>query len=94
MPSVLLTGGTGYIGSHTCVELMAAGWTPILLDNLCNSSASVLDRIEAITGRKPAFVRADLRDAAAIDRAFTEFPVCIFTRSTIQEHDNREEMLG
>jgi len=75
MPSVLLTGGTGYIGSHTCVELMAAGWTPVLLDNLCNSSASVLDRIEAITGRKPAFVRADLRDAAAIDRAFTEFPV-------------------
>ncbi len=75
MPSVLLTGGTGYIGSHTCVELMAAGWTPVLLDNLCNSSASVLDRIETITGRKPAFVKADLRDRAAVDRALAEFPV-------------------
>src|SRR5262245_38206242 len=72
MPSVLLTGGTGYIGSHTCVELIAAGWTPVLLDNLCNSSASVLDRIGTIAGRKPAFVRADLRDSAAVDRVFAE----------------------
>ena len=75
MPAVLLTGGTGFIGSHTCVELMAAGWTPVLLDNLCNSSASVLDRIEAIAGRRPAFVKADLRDGAAIDRVFADFPV-------------------
>src|SRR5678815_3679088 len=48
---------------------------PVLLDNLCNSSAAVLDRIEAIAGRKPAFVQVDVRDAAAVDRAFTEFPV-------------------
>jgi UDP-glucose 4-epimerase len=75
MPSVLLTGGTGFIGSHTCVELLAAGWTPILLDNLCNSSAAVLDRIEAIAGRRPAFVEADLLDRAAVERAFTDFPV-------------------
>jgi len=75
MPSVLLTGGTGFIGSHTCVELMAAGWTPVLLDNLCNSSAAVLDRIEAITGRKPSFIEADLRDRAAVERAFSDFPV-------------------
>jgi len=75
MPSVLLTGGTGFIGSHTCVELIAAGWTPVLLDNLCNSSAAVLDRIEAITGRKPSFIEADLRDRAAVERAFSDFPV-------------------
>ena len=75
MSSVLLTGGTGFIGSHTCVELIAAGWTPVLLDNLCNSSASVLDRIEAIAGRRPTFFKADLRDRAAIDRALTEHPV-------------------
>jgi UDP-glucose 4-epimerase len=75
MPSALLTGGTGFIGSHTCVELIAAGWTPILFDNLCNSSALVLDRIEAITGSRPAFVKGDLRDRAAVDRVFSEFPV-------------------
>ena len=75
MPSVLLTGGTGFIGSHTCVELMAAGWTPILFDNLCNSSKTVLDRIEAIAGRRPAFVEADLRDRAAVDRALRDLPV-------------------
>ena len=75
MPSALLTGGTGFIGSHTCVELIAAGWTPILFDNLCNSSAAVVDRIEAITGSRPAFVQGDLRDRAAVDRAFADFPV-------------------
>jgi UDP-glucose 4-epimerase len=75
MPSVLLTGGTGFIGSHTCVELMAAGWTPVLFDNLCNSSGAVLDRIEAIAGRRPAFVEADLRDRAAVDRALRDHPV-------------------
>ena len=75
MRSVLLTGGTGFIGSHTCVELMAAGWTPVLLDNLCNSSVEVLDRIEAIAGRRPAFVKADLRDSAAVDRVFCDHAV-------------------
>ena len=75
MPSALLTGGTGFIGSHTCVEVIAAGWTPILIDNLCNSSAAVLDRIEAITGSRPAFVKADLRDRAALDRVFADLPI-------------------
>ena len=72
MPTVLLTGATGYIGSHTCVELMAAGWTPVIIDNLCNSSVAVLARIEQITGRRPAFVEADTRDRAALDRIFRE----------------------
>ena len=75
MRSVLLTGGTGFIGSHTCVELMAAGFEPVLFDNLCNSSAKVIDRIEAIAGRRPTFVEADVRDPAALDRAFQEHHV-------------------
>src|SRR5512138_901787 len=52
----LLTGGTGYIGSHTCVELLNAGYGTVVLDNLCNSSATVLDRIEKITGKRPDFI--------------------------------------
>jgi UDP-glucose 4-epimerase len=75
MPSVLLTGGAGFIGSHTCVELMAAGWTPIVLDNLVNSSAAVIDRIGTIAGQRPAFVLADVRDREALDRVFREHPV-------------------
>jgi UDP-glucose 4-epimerase len=75
MPTVLLTGATGYIGSHTCVEVMAAGWTPVIVDNLCNSSALVLDRIERIAGRRPTFVEADVRDREALDRVFRAHPV-------------------
>src|SRR4051794_33032391 len=67
---VLLTGGTGYIGSHTCVELIQAGVETVLLDNLCNSSRVVIDRIERITGRRPVFVEGDVRDRAMLDRLF------------------------
>lgn len=70
MRCVLLTGGTGFIGSHTCIELMAAGWAPVIVDNLANSSAAVLDRIEAIAGRRPEFLKADIRDRGALDAAF------------------------
>ena len=72
MPNVLLTGATGYIGSHTCIEMMAAGWTPVIIDNLCNSSAAVLDRIERIAGCRPSFIQGDIRDSAALDRIFGE----------------------
>ncbi len=75
MPNVLFTGATGYIGSHTCVEVMAAGWTPVIVDNLCNSSPAVLDRIERITGRRPDFVNADVRDRHALGRVFDAHPV-------------------
>jgi UDP-glucose 4-epimerase len=68
--SVLLTGGAGFIGSHTCVELMAAGWAPIVLDNLANSSAAVIGRIAAIAGKPPELVVADVRDRDALDRTF------------------------
>jgi UDP-glucose 4-epimerase len=65
---ILVTGGTGYIGSHTVVELIAAGHEVSVIDNLCNSEASVLDRIERIAGRRPEFERIDIRDRAALNR--------------------------
>jgi UDP-glucose 4-epimerase len=68
--SILVTGGTGYIGSHTVVELMAAGREVFIIDNLCNSKASVLDRIERIAGRRPGFAQIDVRDRAALRRHF------------------------
>src|SRR6476646_10719059 len=64
--NILLTGGTGYIGSHTAVALLAAGHRPVLLDNLCNSQADVVDRIEQISGRRPIFVEGDVRDTALL----------------------------
>jgi UDP-glucose 4-epimerase len=67
---ILVTGGLGYIGSHTCVELVQAGHEPIALDNLSNASTSVLARVERITGRPLPFIKADIRDRAALDAAF------------------------
>ncbi len=64
--TVLVTGGAGYIGSHTVVELLQAGWDVVVVDNLSNASAESLRRVEAITGREVPLVRADLRDEAAL----------------------------
>jgi len=75
MPTVLLTGGAGYIGSHTCVEVIFAGWNAVVVDNLCNSSAVAIDRIEKITGTRPAFIEADVRDRGALDRIFAEHSI-------------------
>ncbi len=72
--SILITGGTGFIGSHTVVELIEAGETPIIVDNLSNSKAVVLDRIETITGIRPKFYKADLCDMNALDAVFAENP--------------------
>ena len=72
--SILITGGTGFIGSHTVVELIEAGETPIIVDNLCNSKEIVLDRIETITGKRPKFYKADLCDVEALDKVFAENP--------------------
>ncbi|MHB8252640.1 MAG: UDP-glucose 4-epimerase GalE [Acidiferrobacter sp.] len=67
---VLVTGGAGYIGSHTCVALMASGHEVVLWDNLCNSSPQVIDRIAAITGKRPTFVVGDVRDRRAMEALF------------------------
>ncbi len=72
MANILLTGGTGFIGSHTAVELLGAGENVILLDDLSNSERSVADRIEKITDRPVAFYQADASDQAALERVFTE----------------------
>lgn len=67
---VLVTGGLGFIGSHTVVELHNAGFEPLIVDNLSNSSIDVLDRIAAIIGYKPAFEQMDLREKAAVNQLF------------------------
>lgn len=72
---VLITGGMGYIGSHTCVQMIAAGMTPIMVDNLCNAKAEVLNRIEALTGVRPVFYQGDIRDEAFLDSVFAKHDV-------------------
>ena len=72
---ILVTGGAGYIGSHTCLALIAAGLEPVILDNLCNSKLSVLDRIEEVAGKRPVFYQGDIRDPAILDRIFQEQPI-------------------
>ncbi len=67
---VLITGGMGYIGSHTCVEMIEAGLTPVIVDNLCNAKSEVLNRIEKITGTKPLFLQGDIRDESFLDSIF------------------------
>jgi UDP-glucose 4-epimerase len=71
---ILVTGGMGYIGSHTVVELLASGREVLILDNLSNSSPRVLDRIEQIAGRRPMFVEGDVRDSATLAAVFRTHP--------------------
>ena len=66
-PTILVTGATGYIGSHTCVELLEAGFRVVAVDNLSNSSPRSLDRVAEITGKKVIFHQADVRDKSALD---------------------------
>ena len=73
MARILVTGGTGYIGSHTAVELMQQGYGVVIVDNLSNSTANVLDGIESIVGTRPAFEQVDCNDAAAMDAVFTKY---------------------
>ena len=72
--AILVTGGTGYIGSHTVVELLNIGSDVIIIDNLSNSKELVLDRIEKITGKRPKFIKCDLLDKAALDNVFDTYP--------------------
>ena len=72
--AILVTGGTGYIGSHTVVELLNIGERVIIVDNLSNSKASVIDKIEKISGKRPVFVNCDLLDIEKLNRIFLENP--------------------
>jgi len=69
---ILVTGGTGFIGSHTTVELIEQGYEVVIIDNLSNSEAFVIDRIEKITGVRPKFYQFDLLDQAKLDSFFKE----------------------
>ena len=71
--SILLTGGTGFIGSHTAVALAQAGYSFVILDNLSNSSSKVLDRLARLNASPLAFVNADVRDAQTLDKLFGEY---------------------
>lgn len=70
--TILVTGGTGYIGSHTVVELQNAGYDVVVMDNLSNSSMKVLDRVEAITGKKVPFYKADIRNREDLEKIFSQ----------------------
>ena len=70
--TILVTGGTGFIGSHTVVELLNAGYDVVIADNLCNSKIEVIDRIQKITNKRPAFYKLDLLDSAALEKVFAE----------------------
>lgn len=72
--SILVTGGTGYIGSHTAVELIRAGYHVVIIDNLSNSNIDVLDGIEAISGVRPDFVQGDCTDIETLRKIFTDYP--------------------
>ena len=72
MNTILVTGGTGYIGSHACVSLIEAGHQPVILDNLTNSSAEVVNRIERITGVRPVFIEGDVLDGPLLDECFAQ----------------------
>lgn len=72
---ILVTGGAGFIGSHTCVALAQAGIPFMVLDNFCNSRRSVLERVERIIGAPVSFIEGDIRDTALLQRVFAEHPV-------------------
>lgn len=72
MAKILVTGGAGYIGSHTCVELLNAGYEVIVLDNLCNSAAESLNRVQQLTRKSLTFVEGDIRDVQLLDQVFQQ----------------------
>ena len=73
--AILVTGGAGYIGSHTVVLLLEAGYDVVVLDNFCNSHPEVFNRIETIAGKRPHFVEGDIRNQADLRCAFSEYEI-------------------
>ena len=72
MGSILVSGGTGFIGSHTCVELIEAGYDIVVFDNLSNSKLESLNRVEQICGVRPRFYEADMLDREALENIFAQ----------------------
>ena len=70
--NVLVTGGAGYIGSHTCVELLDSGYGVVVIDNLCNSNPESLNRVRELTGKEIKFYEGDVRDEALLQQIFRE----------------------
>jgi UDP-glucose 4-epimerase len=75
MREILVTGGAGFVGSHTCVALINAGFRVIILDNFCNSESSVIDRIETIAGARPELIQGDVRDRRLLREIFATYPI-------------------
>ncbi len=73
--NVLVTGGAGYIGSHTCIELIHAGYTPIVVDNLCNSNPKSLERVQKIVGKEIKFIEGDVCDEVLLEQIFSEYEI-------------------
>ena len=73
--SIFVTGGAGYIGSHTVVELLNADYDVIIADNFCNSHPEVLNRIAALTGKQPVFYEVDVRDPLALNNIFSQHQI-------------------
>lgn len=73
--NILVTGGAGYIGSITCVQLIAAGFRPVILDSLVNAQAAVVDRMEQVSGQRPVFIEADVRDRARVVHVLREHAI-------------------
>ena len=79
--AILVTGGAGYIGSHTCIELISAGYEVVVVDNLVNSSEEAVKRVEQITGAKIPFYEADVLDKEALEKIFeAEKPLTLFNQ--------------
>jgi len=72
---ILVTGGCGFIGSHTVVQLLERGEEVVILDNLSNSKRTCIERIEKITGKKPIFIQADITNSEDLDKIFSSFPI-------------------
>ncbi|MFM2480838.1 UDP-glucose 4-epimerase GalE [Celerinatantimonas sp. YJH-8] len=75
MSYILITGGTGYIGSHTCLQLIQAGYTPVILDNFINSKPAVLQRITQLSGQTPIMIEGDIRHRPTLEKIFKQYPI-------------------